>query len=645
MNAILNTVPLRIASSVGDLLFWNTTVELQIKTADVEQCFLADPTLPGVIITANRLVIGILSRENLMAAISRPFGRDVFIKRPVSELLKMIDTTPLVLPAGTPIAAALKSAMARPSERCFEPFLVEHNNFFGLLEMNALLNAQAILLEEALRSKDELIEEVERTASELRRTLEEQKRLAQELSHAKEVAQYEATHDSLTGLPNRKLFLERLKIALSTNQADPAQDCSVLFIDLDRFKIVNDSLGHLAGNDLLKEVANRLNQLIGKYHPPSPGASIAGSTAVPHPADTIARLSGDEFTVLLAEKTSRSAAISFANGLQDALCKPFNIGVEAVVVSASIGIVSSLSGYDNTEEILRDADIAMYRAKDQGKACAVIFEPSMRTQVETRLHIENRLRDAIAKQEFELHYQPIIHLQTGSITGLEALIRWRGPDALIFPDVFFDIAEETGLIVPLGNWVFREACDALRNINSTCVNGASVNMSINLSALQFNQIDLAEALEELVIISGVTPEMITIEITERSTMANPDRALVTLNRLKSIGFRLAIDDFGTGYSSLSYLHRFPIDILKIDRFFISNLDDSSDSEKIVVSILALADSLGMTVVAEGVETVHQLECLKKLGCKFAQGYLFAKALPQAQIETLFRTSSPIFVRT
>ena len=460
MSAILNTISARTASSVGDLQFWSTTVELQARTADVEQFFLADPTLPGVIITANSLVIGILSRENLLEAISRPFGRDVFIKRPVSELMKMIDTDPLVLPADASISTALKATMARPSERCFEPFLVQHDNFFGLLEMNALLNAQAILLEEALLAKDELIEEVERTANELRKTLDEQKRLAEALSHAKEVAQYEATHDSLTDLPNRKLFLERLKIALLANQSDSSQDCSVLFIDLDRFKIVNDSLGHMAGNELLREVANRLNQLIRKNTPPLVDFPMPGLTLAPRSADTIARLSGDEFTVLLTETCNRSAATCFATRLQAALCNPFNIGTEAVVVSASIGIVSSLSGYDNTEEILRDADIAMYRAKDQGKACAVTFEPSMRTQVETRLHIENSLRDAIVKQEFELHYQPIIALQTGSITGLEALVRWQGPDGLIFPDVFIDVAEETGLIVPLGKWVFRDACES-----------------------------------------------------------------------------------------------------------------------------------------------------------------------------------------
>lgn len=634
MDAIIDTMSTQEADTIGELRLWNTAVELHIRTADVEQCFLTDPTLPATIVTASGQVICILSRKNFMTAISQPFGREVFIKRPLSELMKMMDTAPLILPAETPIAAALTQAMSRSYELRFEPLLVKYDNFVGLLEVNELMNAQANLLERMVRTKDELIQKVERTALELRRTIDEQERLTKELSYAKEVAQHEATHDSLTGLPNRKLFLERLERTLSAHQEDPAQDYAVLFIDLDRFKIVNDSLGHLAGNDLLKEVANWLNQLIRKRDPAEFPCSGGSSTPAPQSADMIARLSGDEFTVLLSKEIDNRLATCFATRLQNALCKPFNLGSDNVVISASIGIVSSLSGYDNTESILQDADIAMYRAKSGGKAHAVTFIPSMRAQVETRLHIENRLREAILKTEFELHYQPIVAIQNGSITGLEALIRWRQPTGLIYPDTFIHIAEETGLIVPLGNLVFREACDMLRNLHSSCHGHAPINMSINLSALQFVQTELVETLEEFARISEINPGRITIEITERSTMADPEKALVTLKRLKSIGFLLAIDDFGTGYSSLSYLHRFPIDILKIDRSFVSNLDASADGRKIVGLILALAESLGITVVAEGVETEHQLDILKQLGCKFAQGYYFSKPVPKSEIEAL-----------
>ncbi len=641
MDVITDIMSNEEADTIGELQLWNTAVELNIRTADVEQCFLADPTLPATIVTANGQVVGVFSRKNFMAAISQPFGREVFIKRPLSELKKMMDTSPLVLPAETAIATALKAAMSRSHELCFEPLLVRYDNFFGLLEVNQLMTAQARLLEQTVRTKDDLIKKVERTAHELRKTLEEQERLAQELSYAKEVAQHEATHDSLTGLPNRKLFLQRLESALSAHREDPKQDCAVLFIDLDRFKIVNDSLGHLAGNELLKEVASRLNALVRKRNPGAVLEPETVSSGMSRSADMIARLSGDEFTVLLTENLGSGSANSFATRLHSALCKPFNLGSENVVISASIGIVSSLSGYDNTEAILRDADIAMYRAKGAGKAQAVSFIPSMRAQVETRLHIENRLRDAIVKQEFELHFQPIVATRNGGITGLEALIRWREPAGLIYPDTFIHIAEETGLIIPLGNWVFREACDTLRNLQSACYGHAPFNMSINLSAFQFGQAELPEMLEEFVRISEINPGRVTIEITERSAMADPEKALVTLKRLKSIGFLLAIDDFGTGYSSLSYLHRFPIDILKIDRSFISNLDSSADGGKIVGLVLALADSLGITVVAEGVETEHQLNILRELGCKFAQGYLFAKPMTKDKIAALLLKSASI----
>jgi diguanylate cyclase (GGDEF)-like protein len=622
-----------IVSYIGELELWNSVVDIQTRTADIEQYFLSDPSVPGYVIMSQDRLFGVLSRKQFTAAISRPFGREVFMKRPVGELVKSIDVEPLTLDENTTIAQALRQAMARPGELCFEPLLVKRPDSFGLIDVNMLLTAQANLLEQALHAKDELLDEVERTADALRQTVAEQERLARALSEAKEIAQHEATHDSLTGLPNRKLFLERLEVALAMNKEDPCEDCAVLFIDLDRFKIVNDSLGHLAGNALLTEVAKRLNQLVRKRPAPLPGLPK-------RTADTIARLSGDEFTVLLTEKITSAAALAFAGRLQTALTKPFQLGAETVVISASIGIVPSLLGYDDTESILRDADIAMYRAKFNGKACAVTFEADMRVQVATRLHIENQLREGLGKQEFELHYQPIVALRSGSVTGVEALVRWRRPDGLMPPGTFIEIAEETGLIIPLGNWVFRDACETAKLWHAAMPERPPLTMSINLSPVQFGHPELAETLEELVLLSGVDAGTVTIEITERSTMTDPDRALVVLKQLKAMGFRLAIDDFGTGYSSLSYLHRFPIDVLKIDRSFISNLGGSGDGEKIVVAILALADSLGITVVAEGVETITQATSLRELGCPFAQGYFFAKPLPLEAMWTFMREPVP-----
>jgi diguanylate cyclase (GGDEF)-like protein len=609
-----------VMSHIGGLKLWDSVVDIQTRTSDIEQYFLSDPTVPGCVIMSQNDVFGILSRKNFNAAISRPFGREVFMKRPVGELMKIIDVEPLILEESTQIAHALRLAMARSGEQCFEPLLVKRPDSFGLIDVNRLLTAQANLLEQALHAKDELLEEVERSADALRQTVAEQQRLAKELSTAKEIAQHEATHDSLTGLPNRRLFLERLEVALEMNKRDRSKDCAVLFIDLDRFKIVNDSLGHLAGNLLLQEVATRLNQMVRKRPTVRMGLEVRDE-------DTIARLSGDEFTVLLTEKVTSAAAMAFAARLQTALAKPFQLGTESVVISASIGIVSSLLGYDDTESILRDADIAMYRAKFKGKACAVTFEADMRVQVATRLHTENHLREALGKQEFELHYQPIVALRTGHASGAEALVRWRRSDGLVAPGSFIGIAEETGLIIPLGNWVFREACETAKLWHAAAPNRPPVTMSINLSPVQFGHPELAETLEELVLLSGVDAGTITIEITERSTMTDPDRALAVLKQLKAMGFRLAIDDFGTGYSSLSYLQRFPIDILKIDRSFISNLGGAGGGEKIVVAILALADSLGITVVAEGVEARTQANALRELGCQHAQGYLFARPLP------------------
>jgi len=581
-----------------------------------------------VIVNAGAKPIGILSRRSLLAAISQPFGREVFIKRPVSEMIKSIDTAPLALPAVTPIATALKLAMARRDANRFEPLLVSDENFVNLLDVPELLTAQASLLESTLKSKDELIGEIERTADELRVTLEAQARLAAQLSAAREVAHYEATHDSLTGLPNRKLFLEILDSAIAAQLAGELHDCAVLFIDLDRFKLVNDSLGHAAGNDLLKEVAVRLRHVVR--------GPVTGVAPAPRPADTVARLSGDEFAVLLVNERRPGAELGIAWRLIGDLARPFKVQGVTVHISASIGILSPINSYGSTEAILRDADIAMYHAKRQGKARAVAFEPAMREQVEQRLHIENSLREAIKREDFILHYQPIVDIQNEELLGAEALVRWQHPSALVYPGDFIGLAEETGLIVPLGSWVFRKVCEAALALQACLPKPGMVQFSINLSPVQFNQPELCESITEMVSLSGIDPGLLTLEITERSAMTDPDRALTILKKLKSMGFRLAIDDFGTGHSSLGYLHRFPIDVLKIDRSFIADLGTSEDAMKIVGAIQALAKSLDIEVIAEGVETAFQRDRLLQLGCRFAQGAYFGRPMPQMEIAAMLQ---------
>jgi diguanylate cyclase (GGDEF)-like protein len=469
----------------------------------------------------------------------------------------------------------------------------------------------------------------------LQDTVAEQQRLAAQLRQAKEVAQFEATHDSLTGLPNRTLFLDCMEEALARHRIDARQDFSVLFIDLDRFKIVNDSLGHLAGNALLKEVARRVEALIDLRAQ----ARTAPETVSHH--DMVARLSGDEFAVLLARITTEEDASNFAERLQKALSAPFYIEADVVYVSASIGVVQSIAGYVSTETVLRDADIAMYRAKSLGKARAVVYEPSMHLRAQTQLHIESDLRSALSHGEFELYYQPIVSIQTHMVTGCEALVRWRKPGVgLIGPNEFISVAEETGLIVPLGAWIFREACTTARRWHLDMPERVPLNVAINLSARQFVQAELSRRVRDTVVDSGIDPATVTIEITESCTMGDPERAIRVLRLLKSVGVKLSVDDFGTGYSSLSYLHRFPIDKLKIDRSFVSNLGSSPESQKVVAAILALAQSLGIVTVAEGVETVAQLDFLARLGCDYAQGYLFAKPLAASEVEALIRRPVP-----
>jgi diguanylate cyclase (GGDEF)-like protein/PAS domain S-box-containing protein len=425
---------------------------------------------------------------------------------------------------------------------------------------------------------------------------------------AEERLLHEAFHDGLTGLPNRALFMDHLKLSVERGKRREDSLFAVLFLDLDRFKIINDSLGHMVGDQLLVGIARRLEICL-------------------RPGDTVARLGGDEFTVLLEDLASVTEAIEVADRLQKALTLPFNLNGHEVFTTVSIGIALSSTGYDRPEEVLRDADTAMYRAKMLGKARHEVFDKTMHARAMNLLQTESDLRRAVERREFVLHYQPIVALETGTISGFEALIRWRHPErGFISPDTFIPIAEETGLITPIGHWVLEEACRQIQLWQKQFPQHPPLQISVNLSSKQFINSDLIGQVRHVLDETGVAPESLKLEITESMVMENFETAVEMLKQLRTLGIELSIDDFGTGYSSLSYLHRFPISTLKIDRSFVSSMTGNNENAEIVRTILVLARNLKMNVVAEGVETKDQLARLVTLECEYGQGYYFSKAL-------------------
>jgi diguanylate cyclase (GGDEF)-like protein/PAS domain S-box-containing protein len=432
---------------------------------------------------------------------------------------------------------------------------------------------------------------------------------------AEEKLVYEALHDTLTGLPNRIFLMERLRQALQLAKRHSDYLFAVLFIDLDRFKVINDSLGHMIGDQLLIAISQRISNCL-------------------RPTDTIARLGGDEFVILLADGKDRDSATRVADRLQEELLLPFNLEGHEIFSAASVGIAFSSVGYDRPEDLLRDADIAMYRAKAHGRARYAIFQPGMHSKAVALLQIETDLRRAIERHELQLHYQPIVSLRTRQVTGFEALIRWAHPQrGMIAPSEFVPVAEETGLITPMGWWVLQESCRQMQQWQEQFPSAQSLIVNVNLSSKQFSPY-LVDQISQILEETKLPPQHLKLEITESILMENAEAAVATLSQLKKLGTLLAIDDFGTGYSSLNYLHRFPIDTLKVDRSFVSKVDVDGEQLAIARTIITLAWNLGMEVVAEGVETMKQLAQLRSLQCDYAQGFLFSLPLDVASVEHL-----------
>ncbi|MCU1343890.1 MAG: putative diguanylate cyclase/phosphodiesterase & domain with sensor(s) [Acidimicrobiia bacterium] len=426
---------------------------------------------------------------------------------------------------------------------------------------------------------------------------------------------HQATHDALTGLPNRVLLLDRLKMAMARVARHPAP-LAVLFCDLDNFKVVNDSLGHDVGDALLRTISDRIRDAV-------------------RPSDTVARFGGDEFVVLCDQLATESDAIVIAERLAMVITEPVGIGEHEIVVSTSLGIAFARTSHDRPEALIRDADVAMYRAKEKGRNRIEVFDDEMRARAMLRLDTERALRRALERRELRVFYQPKVEISTGVVCGFEALLRWEHPErGLMAPGEFISLAEETGLIVPIGSWVLSHACRQMQLWRAVYPEAHGLELSVNLSARQVAQPDLVSVVADVLADTGLDPQRLELEMTESALMANAAETVNLLRALKGLGVRLAVDDFGTGYSSLAYLRRFPVDVLKIDREFITRLGEDHEDTEIVRLVTMLARSLGLQVVAEGVEHQRQLDVLQELGCDRAQGFLLSRPLSAAGVDDL-----------
>jgi diguanylate cyclase (GGDEF)-like protein len=435
---------------------------------------------------------------------------------------------------------------------------------------------------------------------------------------------YNAFHDGLTGLANRSLFMQHLERAVEHGKRDTLTESlrerdfrlAVLFVDLDRFKLINDSLGHPLGDQLLIAIAGKLQACL-------------------RPTDIIARFGGDEFTILLENLSDISDTIRVAERIQAELSLPFNLSGQEVFITASIGIALSATSYNQPEDLMRDADIAMYRAKIGGKARYEIFNPSMHDRAVVRLQIETDLRLAIERQEFLIHYQPLVSLETNRIIGFESLVRWQHPQrGLLSPSEFIPVAEEIGLMVPIDRWVIGKACQQIQQWQEQTKRFPPLSISVNVCNKHFIQPNIVPQISQILQQTSLDAPRLKLEITENVIMENDRSATATLSQLKALGIRLVIDDFGTGYSSLSRLHRFPIDELKIDRSFVSNINANEKNLEITEIIVMLGKKLGMDVTAEGIETKEQLAQLKEMKCTYGQGYFFSQPLSSQAAEAL-----------
>jgi len=582
----------------GKYQSWTETMPAGDAAAVLETRFRATPALPGVIVTIGGKITGLLSRRAFLAALSRPYGREVFLKRPLRELMASAMPETLALDDQTPLAMACRMALARDDAARFEPILLKCANGPRIVELAALLSAQADALEQAL---------------------DEQRELALELQEARRRAEYDAIHDPLTGLLNRKGFLTQMQVLMASGANHAGCDYGLLFFDLDRFKLINDSLGHQVGDELLIEVAQRLATM-------ETICNTGHDEACAKPCCVVGRHSGDEFVLLHAVSGDAAPLWQVAQKLYGLLTLPYVLEGKPYTIGVSIGVVGMLTPYQSQEAALRDADIAMYEAKRSHSQKIVLFEVAMHAVAERRLALENDLREAVSQGNLILYFQPIISFEPERPFAYEVLLRWQSPLGLLTPGEFIALAEETGMIDDIGFWTLETTCHWLRAAQPRWPR-EEIRASINVSPVQLANPALPSKFASICAATGVPPDRILIELTEKSAIEAPERAAQFLLELKHYGFLLALDDFGAGYSSLTWLHKLPVDMLKIDGSLTADVDCSSSAAKIAAGILNLSHSLGLSVVANGVERLSQMEKLRDIGFHLMQGYYFGRPCP------------------
>lgn len=579
----------------GKYQSWAETLSADDTAAILEARFRAVPALPGVIVTVGGEIAGLLSRRAFFAALSRPYGRDIFFKRPLRELMASVMPETLVLDDQISLAAACRMALARDDSTRFEPILLEGEDGPRIAELAALLFAQANVMEQAL---------------------DEQRLLAAKLQVAQRQAEHDANHDALTGLLNRKGFLAQVQALMTSAENHAGGDYGLLFFDLDRFKLINDSLGHHVGDELLIQVAQRLTAMETMCNT---GHGEIGAEA----NCVVGRHSGDEFVLLYAVSGDAGRLRQMAQNLYSMLTMPYVLDGKPYSIGVSIGMVSTLTSYQSRDAALRDADIAMYEAKRSHSQKIVLFEAAMHAVAERRLTLEGDLREAVARGNLLLYFQPVMDIQAGRPFAYEVLLRWQSPHGLLVPGDFIALAEEIGMLDDIGFWTLEAICHWLLSVQARWPE-EEICASINISPLQLINPTMPAKFASICAEVGVAPNRIIIELTEQSAIAAPERAAKFLRELKAYGFQLALDDFGAGYSSLTWLHKLPVDMLKIDSSLTAEVDCSSSAAKIAGGILNLSNSLGLSIVVNGVERQSQVEKLRELGFRLMQGYHFGR---------------------